>query len=123
MDRTYLRQAVGLVALSTVVLTAAFVGVVALGQGGPPARSTASVLRARGRRRLRHDAGHARGPREGGVPILTSTVAVTVIGFALLALGGEGVIYRAQDPGRLGTGRRLLRRGRCRLHRQRLHGG
>jgi len=42
-------------------------------------------------------------PEEGGVPILTSTVAVTVIGFALLALGGEGVIYGARDPGRLGT--------------------
>ncbi|WP_232700732.1 hypothetical protein [Halobacterium wangiae] len=104
MDRTYLRQAVGLVALSTVVLTAAFVGVVALAQGlASGAAGRVPFYALGGAVVFVATLVTLEDPEEGGVPILTSTVAVTVLGFALLALGGEGVIYGARDPGRLGT--------------------
>lgn len=102
MERAYLRRAVGLVAASTVVLTAAFVGIVALAQG----RATGAAGRV-----PYYALGGAvifvatlvtlEDPEEGGVTILTSTTAVAVLGFVLLALGGEGVIYVARDLGRV----------------------
>lgn len=100
MERAFVRRAVAVVALATVVLTAAFVGIVALVKGrayGVGARVPFYVL------------GGAvvfvvtlvalENPMEGGLPILTSTVAVSVVGFALIALGGEGVIYAINYPG------------------------
>jgi len=103
MDRTYLRQAVGLVALSTVVLTAAFVGVVALGQGGPPARSTASRSTRSGAAVSRHDAGHARGPRGGRRPDSHLDRRGDGDRVRTARARRRGVIYGARDPGRLGT--------------------
>lgn len=99
MERAFVRRVVALVVAATVVLTAAFVGVVALVKGlahGVGGRVPFYVL------------GGAvvfvatlfllENPMEGGLPILTSTVAVSAVGFALIALGGEGVVYAITYP-------------------------
>lgn len=99
MERSYVRRAVVLVAGATVVLTAAFVGVVALGEG-----RTAGV---RGRLPFYVFGGalifvttlvSLENPEEGGLPILTTTAAVSVLGFALIALAGEGTLYALRNP-------------------------
>lgn len=100
MERAFVRRAVALVAAATVVLTAAFVGVVALVKGrahGVGGRVPFYVL------------GGAvifvttlvllESPMEGGLPILTSTLGVSAVGFALIALGGEGLVYAFNYPG------------------------
>lgn len=100
MERASVQRAVGVVAAATVLLTAAFVGVVALGAG-----STAGV---RGRVPFYVFGGAVlfvatlvtlEDPEAGGVPILTTTVAVSILGFALLALAGEGFLYAGRNPG------------------------
>lgn len=104
MERSHLRRAVGLVAASTVVLTAAFVGVVALARGDVAGAGNRVPFYALGGGVIFvATLVTLEDPEEGGVPILTSTVAVTVVGFVLLSLGGEGVIYGVRDPARLGT--------------------
>jgi hypothetical protein len=102
MERAFVRRVVALVAAATVVLTAAFVGVVALVKGrahGVGGRVPFYVL-----------AGAVvfvttlvvlEDPMEGGLPILTTTVAVSVVGFALVALGGEGLVYAFSYPGKV----------------------
>lgn len=102
MERTFARRAVALVAGSTVVLTAAFVGVVALTQGQTPGVRNrlpfyvfgAAVIFVTTLVSLED-------PEEGGLPILTTTVAVSVVGFTLLSLAGEGVRYAVQNPERV----------------------
>jgi len=104
MERAYLRRAVGLVAASTVVLTAAFVGVVALARGHTAGAANRVPFYALGGAVIFvATLVTLEDPEEGGVPILTSTVAVTVVGFVLLSLGGEGVLYGVRDRARLGT--------------------
>ncbi|MFB6270963.1 MAG: hypothetical protein ABEH83_13540 [Halobacterium sp.] len=99
MQRAYVARAVAVVAAATVLLTAAFVGIVALGEG-----RTAGVS---GRVPFYVFGGAVlfvatlvtlEDPEEGGVPILTTTVAVSVLGFALLALAGEGFLYAGRNP-------------------------
>ncbi|WP_336035018.1 hypothetical protein [Halobacterium yunchengense] len=100
MERAYVTRAVGLVAASTVLLTAAFVGVVALADGAaadvgdrlPFYLFAGAVLFVATIVTLED-------PEAGGVPILTSTVAVSVVGTALFALAGEGVLYAGRNPG------------------------
>ncbi|MFB6072193.1 MAG: hypothetical protein ABEJ88_04405 [Halobacterium sp.] len=102
MERAYLRRAVALVAASTVVLTAAFVGVVALAQGRTAGAGGRVPFYALGGAAVFVVAMVTlEDPEEGGVPILTTTVAVSVLAFALLSLGGEGAIYAARFPGRV----------------------
>jgi hypothetical protein len=38
-------------------------------------------------------------PNESGVPIFTSTLGLSVLGFTLISLSGEGVVYAARSPG------------------------
>lgn len=98
MERAFVRRAVALVAGATILLTAAFVGIVALGEG-----RTAGI---RGRTPFYVFGGAVifvttlvslEDPEEGGLPILTTTTAVSVVGFALLALAGEGFLYAGRN--------------------------
>lgn len=102
MERTFARRAVALVAGATVVLTAAFVGIVALTEG-----ETAGL---RGRLPFYVFGGAVifvvtlvslEDPEEGGLPILTTTAAVSVVGFTLLGLAGEGFWYASRNTGRV----------------------
>jgi hypothetical protein len=104
MERGYVQRAVAVVAASTVVLTAAFVGVVALAEG-----ATAGI---RGRVPFYVFGGAAlfvatlvslEDPEEGGVPILTTTVGVSAVGFVLLSLASEGVVYAGRHPDVFGS--------------------
>lgn len=100
MERAYLQRAVGVVAAATVLLTAAFVGVVALADGntaGIAGRAPFYVLG--GAVLFVATLVALEDPEEGGVPILTTTVAVAVLGALLLALAGEGVLYAGRNPG------------------------
>jgi len=104
MERGYAQRAVAVVAASTVLLTAAFVGVVALTAG-----ATTGI---RGRVPFYVFGGAAlfvatlvslEDPEEGGVPILTTTVGVSAVGFALLSLGAEGAVYAGRHPDVFGS--------------------
>jgi hypothetical protein len=100
MEREYLRRIAVLVAASTVVLTAAFVGVVAVVSGyadgvsnrlpyyvfGGAVVFVATMV-------------YLENPNESGVPIFTSTLGLSVLGFTLISLSGEGVVYAARSPG------------------------
>lgn len=100
MEREDLRRVALLVAASTVVLTAAFVGVVALVSGNVHGASSRVPFYVFGGAVVFVVTMVAlENPGEEGVPILTATVGVSLLGFALLALGGEGVIYAAANPG------------------------
>lgn len=99
MERAFVRRAVAVVAAATVVLTAAFVGIVALVKG--------SALGVGGRVPFYVLGGAVvfivtlvalENPMKGGLQILTVTVAVSAVGFALIALAGEGLIYAARYP-------------------------
>jgi hypothetical protein len=104
MERAYVQRAATVVGASTVVLTAAFVGVVALAEG-----ATAGI---RGRVPFYVFGGAVlfvatlvslEDPEEGGLPILTTTVGVSAVGFALLSLACEGAFYAASNPDVFGS--------------------
>jgi hypothetical protein len=90
------------VAASTVVLTASFMGLLALVRGtitDPGSRLPLYVLLA------------AvvfvvvlftlEDPVEPGIPVLTTTVGIALAAFTLISLGGEGLVYVVSQPGSL----------------------
>lgn len=99
MERDDLRRVALLVAASTAVLTAAFVGVVAAVSGNVHGLSDRVPFYVFGGAVVFVATIVAlEDPGDDGVPILTATVGISLLAFALLALGGEGVIYALANP-------------------------
>lgn len=100
MEREYLRRIGVLVAASTVVLTAAFVGVVAVFSGyADGASGRLPYYLFGGAVVFVVTMVYLENPNESGVPIFTTTTGLAVLGFALIALSGEGVFYASRYPG------------------------
>lgn len=100
MDRDSLERVAVLVACSSVVLTAAFVGVVALLSGDVSGVSARLPYYLLGGAAVFVVAVFAlEHPDGSGTPIITATLGVSILGFALLSLGGEGAIYAYRNPG------------------------
>ncbi|MFB6354100.1 MAG: hypothetical protein ABEJ92_08450 [Halobacteriales archaeon] len=101
-DRRTLARAGGLVAVSTAVVTAAFVGLVALATGGADRMASrlpvyvlvmavvfvafVFLIDARG---------------SDGRTVIVSSVGVALFGFVLVLLSGEGVVFLVSHPGEL----------------------
>lgn len=112
LDRTVAARLAALVAAGTVVLTASFVGLVALVNGGTPgfdARLPVYVLAMA----VAFVGGLVLvetryGGRADGSATLVTTAAIAVAVFALVSLSGEGLVYAAENPQEVLVSRTLL---------------
>lgn len=98
-DRPFAVEAVVIVAVSTVVLTASFLGLLATVRGAvsdPGSRLPVYVLATAivfviALFKLED-------PSAPGIPVLTTTVSIGLAAFILISLGGEGLLYVAGRP-------------------------
>ncbi|WP_232687099.1 hypothetical protein [Halobacterium zhouii] len=102
MEREYLSRIAVLVAASTVLLTAAFVGVRSFLAG--------AAVGVSGRLPYYVFGGavvfvvsmvYLEDPTRRGTQVFTSTASLSILGFTLIALGGEGVVYASRHPSEL----------------------
>lgn len=99
MEREYLTRVGLLVVASTFVLTAAFLGVVQLASGNVTGTGNRVPYYALGGAIVFVATMVAlEDPGAGGLSVLTATIGVSVLGFALLTLGGEGFVYAVRNP-------------------------
>jgi hypothetical protein len=109
VERSFVVRAGALVALSTAVLTASFIGLLAFVRGAivdPGARlpvyvfCTAVVFVVA--------LFTLEDPDDPGVPIVTTAVGVGIAAFVLAALGGEGILYATENAEALLTSQIVL---------------
>ncbi|MFW6437298.1 MAG: hypothetical protein ACOCYZ_06665 [Halococcoides sp.] len=97
-------RVVGAVLASSLVLTACFLGIVALLEGQIGTLQSRLPFYVLGAAVVFTVAMFAlEDPTDHGVPIVTTTAALSVLGFVLLTFAAEGIYYTIYNPGKVFT--------------------